>query len=159
MPKIRPTDAATKNEMTTGSGVTWASNWTEDSKNPWNAAHAENLRQDAIDEDRHADAEEDSHNAADRRERPGFDEELGDDIELRGPRGRGGCRSRGVRSVTDASMMFMIPMPPTRSEMAAIAVRSMFIWRVVFLTFSRSSQGDDHGDVAHRRVPRFPQRA
>ena len=29
-----------------------------------------------------------------------------------------------VRSVTDTSMMFMIPMPPTRSEMAATIPRS-----------------------------------
>ena len=29
-----------------------------------------------------------------------------------------------VRSVTDTSMMFMMPMPPTSSEMPAMAVRT-----------------------------------
>ena len=36
-----------------------------------------------------------------------------------------------VRSVTDTSMMFMMPMPPTRSEIDAIAAKSADIVRVV----------------------------
>ena len=36
-----------------------------------------------------------------------------------------------VRSVTDTSMMFMMPMPPTSSETPAIAASSVVIVRVV----------------------------
>ena len=36
-----------------------------------------------------------------------------------------------VRSVTDTSMMFMMPMPPTSSEMLAIAASSSVITSVV----------------------------
>jgi hypothetical protein len=36
-----------------------------------------------------------------------------------------------VRSVTDTSMMFMMPMPPTTKEIAAIAPSSILMTRVV----------------------------
>ena len=36
-----------------------------------------------------------------------------------------------VRSVTDTSMMFMMPMPPTSSEIDAIAASSSVITRVL----------------------------
>jgi len=35
--------------------------------------------------------------------------------------------------VTDTSMMFMMPMPPTRSEIDAIAASSAYIVRVVLV--------------------------
>ena len=44
-----------------------------------------------------------------------------------------------VRSVTVASMMFMIPMPPTRSEIDAIVPRMMLNRRAVRWASSRSS--------------------
>ena len=36
-----------------------------------------------------------------------------------------------VRSVTDTSMMFMMPMPPTSSEMPAMAVRTPTIILII----------------------------
>ena len=44
-----------------------------------------------------------------------------------------------VRSVTDTIMMFMMPMPPTSSEMAAMAVRivtTMFTMEVIISSIS-----------------------
>ena len=46
-----------------------------------------------------------------------------------------------VRSVTVASMMFMMPMPPTMSEMAAIVPRMMLNCRAVRWASSSSSYG------------------
>ena len=46
-----------------------------------------------------------------------------------------------VRSVTEASMMFMIPMPPTSRLIAAMEMSTMFHTSAVFLAFSRSSHG------------------
>ena len=46
-----------------------------------------------------------------------------------------------VRSVTAASMMFMIPMPPMSRLMAAIEISTMFHTMAAFLAFSRSSHG------------------
>src|SRR6058998_698752 len=51
-----------------------------------------------------------------------------------------------VRSVTDTSMMFMMPMPPTSSETEAIAAR-----RYV-MTFDDSSCLEDLGQVAQPEV-------
>ncbi len=44
-----------------------------------------------------------------------------------------------VRSVTETSMMFMIPIPPTRSEMLAIAARRSVITSVVAVAVSARS--------------------
>ena len=44
-----------------------------------------------------------------------------------------------VRSVTVASMMFMIPMPPTSSEIDAIVPRMMLNWRAVACACIRRS--------------------
>ena len=46
-----------------------------------------------------------------------------------------------VRSVTDASMMFMMPIPPTRSEMPAIAPRTIEKVRFVASACLRSWSG------------------
>ena len=44
-----------------------------------------------------------------------------------------------VRSVTDTSMIFMMPMPPTSSEMLAMPVRmTMTMWIILFIS-SRNS--------------------
>ncbi len=58
----------------------------------------------------------------------------------RAPRARRMPISR-VRSETVASMMFMIPIPPTRSEMLAIEPRTRLKIRWVASAFSRSSSG------------------
>ena len=52
-----------------------------------------------------------------------------------------------IRSVTDTSMMFMMPMPPTISEMLATAPSSSDMMRVVC-----GARGDDFGDVAHAEI-------
>jgi hypothetical protein len=57
-------------------------------------------------------AERDAHQPADGAEHAGLDEELPDDVLRVAPRARRMPISR-VRSVTVASMMFMMPMPPT----------------------------------------------
>ena len=44
-----------------------------------------------------------------------------------------------VRSVTDTYMMFMMPMPPTSSEMPATAASSMVIMSVVEVSIDESS--------------------
>ena len=44
-----------------------------------------------------------------------------------------------VRSVTDTSMMFMIPMPPTSSDTPAIDASSMVIVRVVSVRIAAMS--------------------
>ena len=46
-----------------------------------------------------------------------------------------------VRSVTLASMMFMMPMPPTSSEMPATTTSMTFHTIICRLAFSRSSHG------------------
>ena len=46
-----------------------------------------------------------------------------------------------VRSETVASMMFMIPIPPTRSEMLAIEPSTRLKIRCVAAAFSSSSSG------------------
>ena len=44
-----------------------------------------------------------------------------------------------VRSVTDTSMMFMMPMPPTSSEMLAMPVRmTMTMLIILFISSSHS---------------------
>ena len=48
-----------------------------------------------------------------------------------------------VRSVTDTSMMFMMPMPPTSSEMPTIAAEtSVIVLRDAARRSSRSSRDD-----------------
>ena len=49
-----------------------------------------------------------------------------------------------VRSSTLASMMFMIPMPPTSSEIDAIATITISKIRCVRRCSASSSAGDDH---------------
>ncbi len=50
-----------------------------------------------------------------------------------------------VRSVTDTSMMFMIPMPPTSSETPAMPASSVVIVLVVSVrTLTISSERPDH---------------
>ena len=46
-----------------------------------------------------------------------------------------------VRSVTVASMTFMIPMPPTSSEMPAMLPRTMLKIRLLSRACARSSSG------------------
>ena len=44
-----------------------------------------------------------------------------------------------VRSVTDTSMMFIMPMPPTSSEMLAMPVRMMMTMLIIsFISSSHS---------------------
>ena len=82
-----------------------------------------------------------------------------------------------VRSVTDTSMMFMMPMPPTRSDTPAIAARSVVrVFEVSdavsmisawFMTLKSSSSpvsaGGPRGGSAHLGLGRlhqvFPDRA
>ena len=52
-----------------------------------------------------------------------------------------------VRSVTVASMMFMMPMPPTKSEIAAIVPRMMLNWRACFCACEQQVVGDGLLDV------------
>ena len=52
-----------------------------------------------------------------------------------------------VRSVTVASMMFMMPMPPTRSEIEAIVPRMMLNCRAVRWACEQQVVGDGHLDV------------
>src|SRR5713101_5229507 len=67
------------------------------------------------------DAERDADASADHRERHRLDQELEHDVApARAPTAMRRPISR-VRSVTDTSMMFMIPMPPTSRETEAIA--------------------------------------
>ena len=67
------------------------------------------------------DAERDAGDAADQRERDRLDQELQQDVRAaRAPTAMRRPISR-VRSVTDTSMMFMMPMPPTSNETDAIA--------------------------------------
>ena len=66
------------------------------------------------------EAHDDPDQPAEQRQRQGLDEELGEDVAR--PRAPTALRmpiSR-VRSRTDTSMMFMIPIPPTTSEIEAI---------------------------------------
>ena len=57
-----------------------------------------------------------------------------------------------VRSVTVASMMFMMPMPPTRSEIEAIVPRMMLNCRAVRRACSSKVVGNGHLDVLLRVV-------
>ena len=63
-----------------------------------------------------------------------------------------------VRSVTETSMMFMIPMPPTSSDTPAIAASSVVIVRVVSVrTLAISScvrTMKSSGSPAHQLVAR-----
>ena len=54
----------------------------------------------------------------------GLDEELGEDVAARARRSALRIPISRVRSRTETSMMFMIPMPPTMSEIEAIPPRS-----------------------------------
>ena len=49
-----------------------------------------------------------------------------------------GRRSRGSSPLTETSMMFMTPMPPTSSEMAAMPVRPMVRTSVIWVKLERS---------------------
>ena len=74
---------------------------------------------DPADEGRDGEADDDPDQAADERQRQGLDEELAEDVAAAAPRALRMPISR-VRSRTETSMMFMIPMPPTISEIEAI---------------------------------------
>ena len=72
-----------------------------------------------------AQPERDADHAAHDRQRQRLDQELGEDVDrgcaptaIRSPISR-------VRSVTLTSMMFMIPMPPTSSDTAAMLASSV----------------------------------
>ena len=67
-------------------------------------------------------ADRDADNAAEECEHDGFNEELLEDVAVGRADGLAEADSR-VRSMTDTSMMFMMPMPPTTREMDAIAAR------------------------------------
>ena len=57
--------------------------------------------------------------AAGKAQRQRLGNELPQHVDALRAKRRGAGRSRVVRSVTDTSMMFMMPMPPTSSEIAA----------------------------------------
>ena len=70
------------------------------------------------DQDRAAPAREDAHAAAEHAEHDRLDQELAEDVARAGADGHPQA-DLAVRSVTDTSMMFMIPTPPTTSEISA----------------------------------------
>ena len=70
-------------------------------------------------------AEQDAHDPAQQAEHDGLDQELPQDVD-RAPTAIRKPISR-VRSVTDTSMMFMMPTPPTTSEMKATIMSNMLI--------------------------------
>ena len=80
----------------------------------------------------------DSEQPADAGEDDGLDQELLGDVAALGPEARRMPISR-VRSVTVASMMFMMPMPPTSSEIEAMVPRMMLNCRACrWASISRS---------------------
>ena len=86
------------------------------------------------------DAEENAKQSAGGGEHHGFDNELLDDVAALCAKGAANADLR-VRSVTLASMMFMMPMPPTNSEMAAMEPRTMLKICLVRSARLRSSRG------------------
>ena len=73
--------------------------------------------------ERRRHAEHDARGAAEQAERQRFHQELRSTSRRRAPSDSRRPISR-VRSVTDTSMMFMMPMPPTSSETAATLASS-----------------------------------
>ena len=65
------------------------------------------------------DASDDAEDAAQQAEHGGLREKLAENLAAAG--------AERLRSVTETSMMFMTPMPPTRSEMDAMAMSMMFV--------------------------------
>ena len=81
-----------------------------------------------------------------------FDDELADDVGCwRAPIARRRPIS-GVRSSTLASMMFMMPMPPTSSEIDASATITMSKIRLVRCCSASSSRRHDERVVARAAV-------
>ena len=66
------------------------------------------------------EADDDPDQAAEHRQRQGLDEELGEDVAASGRRRALRMPISRVRSRTETSMMFMIPIPPTTSEIEAM---------------------------------------
>ena len=85
-----------------------------------------------MDEHRRAAAEEDADRAAAEAQHDGFGEELPEDMVAPAPTAMRRPISR-VRSVTETSMIFMIPTPPTTSEIMATTNSRMLICCVVEL--------------------------
>ena len=77
-----------------------------------------------------AEAEADAEQSAEEADDDGLDEELQQDVLAARADGERSPISR-VRSVTDTSMMFMMPIPPTSSDTPAMAASSVVIVRVV----------------------------
>ena len=84
----------------------------------------------APDERETAPAQPDPDHPADQAEHRRFGQELDQDVPPRAPSALRRPISR-VRSVTETSMMFMIPIPPTSSEMAAMPPRKMVSTEVI----------------------------
>ncbi len=66
-----------------------------------------------------------------------------------------------VRSVTETSMMFMMPMPPTNSEMPAMMPRKMVSTLVIWLSAPISSAWLRmvKSSSSRKAMPREPRRA
>ena len=71
----------------------------------------------------HHDTQHNADDAADDGGGTRLDDKLAADILALGAPGICGCRCSRVRSVTETSMMFIMPMPPTSREIAAITTR------------------------------------
>ena len=97
-------------------------------------------------------SEPDADQAATERQRERFGEELREDIARRAPTAIRIPISR-VRSVTLTSMMFMMPMPPTSRETAAIAASN-----VVRIVRSLLLRCGHLGQIANREVVVHPRR-
>jgi hypothetical protein len=84
-----------------------------------------------------APADENSHDAAGEAENHGFHEKLAKDVAGAGADRR--MPISRVRSVTETSMMFMMPTPPTMSEMSATTSNKFVITRLVAANVSEIS--------------------
>ena len=88
---------------------------------------------DGSDHRRGPQADDDADEPAEQGQDEGLDEELEQDVAAFAPMALRIPISR-VRSRTDTSMMFMIPIPPTTSEIEAIPARSTVSSPVIELT-------------------------
>ena len=102
---------------------------------------------EAPDKRRAADAHHEPDHPAEQAHHDALDEELREHVASRARRSAMRMPISRVRSVTDTSMMFMIPMPPTSSETDAIAASS----HVIIVRGARRRLGD-LGLVAHGEV-------
>ena len=83
-------------------------------------------------------SQSDADQAAEDAQHHRLDQELPEDVARLAPTALRMPISR-VRSVTDTSMMFMMPMPPTSSEMPAMAPRKMVSTLVIWSKTPRMS--------------------